>query len=92
MIRTFQVKGKRLFINTYKQNTTVPTMCIFFDSKEQALDAFQTMKTTYYGQNTELVVPKVPQDLKFGGDMILAIAPLIVTFFYLFSSAFFTSK
>lgn len=67
-------------------------MCVFFDSKEKALDAFETMKNTYYGETTDAVVPKPGKDLTFGGDMILAIAPLVVTFFYLFSSHFFSNK
>lgn len=48
-IHTFQTKGKRLYINTYKQNQTVPTMCIFFDNKEKAQEAYQAMKEVYYG-------------------------------------------
>lgn len=48
-IHTFQTKGKRLYINTYKQNQAVPTMCIFFDNKEKAQEAYLSMKEAYYG-------------------------------------------
>jgi hypothetical protein len=54
LINTFQVKGKRLYINTYKQNTSVPTMCIFFETKEKALEAFEIMKSTYYDQTSDI--------------------------------------
>jgi hypothetical protein len=49
LIHTFQTKGKRLLINTFKQNETVPSMCIFFESKEKAEHAYQVMKGVYYG-------------------------------------------
>ena len=48
-IQTFHSKGKKLFINTFKQNTSVPTMCIFFDTKEKAAEAFETMRDVHYG-------------------------------------------
>ncbi len=49
LIHTFQTKGKRLLINTFKQNECVPTMCIFFESKEKAEEAYEAMKSIYYG-------------------------------------------
>lgn len=50
LIQTFQVKGKRLLINTFKQNESVPTMCIFFEDKEKAEAAYETMKYVFYGK------------------------------------------
>ena len=52
LIHTFQAKGKRLLINTFKQNEAVPTMCIFFASKEKAEEAYQMMKNVYYGDSS----------------------------------------
>jgi hypothetical protein len=49
LIQTFQVKGRRLYINTFKQNEMVPSMCIFFENKEKAEEAYQMMKEVYYG-------------------------------------------
>jgi hypothetical protein len=49
VIQTFQVKGRRLYINTFKQNEMVPSMCIFFENKEKAEEVYQMMKEFYYG-------------------------------------------
>jgi predicted transcriptional regulator len=48
LIHTFQAKGRKLLINTYKQNQSIPTMCIFFEDKEKALEAYQEMKKVVY--------------------------------------------
>jgi hypothetical protein len=58
LIQTFQAKGKRVYINTFKQNTSVPTMCVFFESKEKAQDAYTLMRDVYYGP---LVLEKATQ-------------------------------
>ena len=68
LIHTFQTKGKRLLINTYKQNVCAPTMCIFFDSKERAQEVLQIMKKTYYGG-----APIVSQESDLRLDVGLAI-------------------
>jgi hypothetical protein len=49
LVHTFHAKGRKLLINTFKQNDHVPTMCIFFDNKEKAEEAYETMKEVYYG-------------------------------------------
>jgi hypothetical protein len=51
LIHTFQAKGRKLLINTYKQNQMIPTMCIFFEDKEKAQDAYHQMKTVVYPQS-----------------------------------------
>jgi hypothetical protein len=48
LIHTFQVKGKRLLINSFKQNQSIPTMCIFFETKEKAEEVYGVMKDVYY--------------------------------------------
>ncbi len=68
LIHTFQAKGKRLLINTFKQNAAMPTMCIFFDSKEKALQAYDLMKQVYYGP-----APLVTQDSDIRVDMAYAL-------------------
>ncbi len=73
-IQTFQSKGKRLYINTFKQNTSVPTMCVFFESKEKAQETYELMRDMYYGP---LVTGKVAQP-ELSGSQLLVI--LLVTF------------
>lgn len=90
LIHTFQCKGKRLLINTFKQNEHVPTMCIFFDNKEKAEEAYQLMKEVYYGPTK--MVRTQPSDIPFGWDMLLAILPMFVIMVCLFSSSFLPSK
>lgn len=91
LIGTFQTKGRRLLINTFKQNEHVPTMCIFFDSKEKAEEAYQVMKEVYYGPS-QLLTKKPSQDMEFGWDIIIALAPLLAMIVFLFSSFFLPSK
>lgn len=67
-IHTFQTKGKRLLINTFKQNEAVPTMCIFFESKEKAQQAYEVMKEAYYGEK-----PLVSQESDIRSDVGYAI-------------------
>ncbi len=52
LIHTFQTKGRKLLINTYKQNQMIPTLCVFFEDKEKALDAYQQMKSIVYPRET----------------------------------------
>jgi hypothetical protein len=54
LIHTFQTKGRKLLINTYKQNQMIPTMCIFFEDKEKALDAYESMKSIVYSKPSEV--------------------------------------
>ena len=69
LIHTFQTKGKRLLINTFKQNVTVPTMCVFFDNKEKAEEAYQMMKQVYYPTEQKALVT---QDSDIRSDMAYA--------------------
>ena len=89
LIHTFQTKGKRLLVNTFKQNEHVPTMCIFFDNKEKAEEAYQMMKQVYYPtEQKALVAQQVPRDMDFGWDILIAVTPLIAIFIYLFAKYF----
>jgi hypothetical protein len=93
LIHTFQTKGKRLLINTFKQNSVVPTMCIFFPSKENAEEAYRVMKQVYYPTEQKALVPQqVPPDMDFTGSIVIGIAPLILLFFVLFSKYLFTEQ
>ncbi len=58
-IRSFHTKGKRLMINSYKQNTSYPTMLVMFPSKEDAQKAFVVLKDTMYTPP-----PPVPTDVE----------------------------
>lgn len=78
LIHTFQAKGKRLLINTFKQNEHVPTMCIFFENKEKAQDAYEMMKGVYYGE-TKVSQPIITQTSDIRSD--LGLAMLIACFF-----------
>lgn len=55
LIHTFQAKGRKLLINTYKQNQMIPTMCIFFKDKESAAEAYTEMKDVLYPQKQAVV-------------------------------------
>lgn len=94
LIHTFQAKGKRLLINTFKQNEAVPTMCVFFESKEKAQEAFEVMKQVYYGTSQKTLVnsQQVPPDMDITGSIVIGIAPLILIFFILFSKYLFTQQ
>ena len=46
-ISVFQVKQKKLLINNFHQNTTLPTMCIHFKTKEEALEVLDTLADMY---------------------------------------------
>lgn len=52
LIHTFQAKGRKLLVNTYKQNQSIPTMCIFFKDKETAEAAYREMKQIVYPENS----------------------------------------
>ncbi len=93
LIHTFQVKGKRLLINTFKQNETVPTMCVFFNSKEKAEEAYQMMKDVYYpAEQKALITQQVPPDMDLTGSLFIGVTPLILIFFILFSKYLFPQQ
>ena len=59
-INTFCVKNKRLLINFYKQNNDFPTMCIIFENKEKAEQAFKELKyAMYYTTNQESLLTRL---------------------------------
>ena len=92
LIHTFQTKGKRLLINTFKQNEHIPTMCIFFESKENAEQAYQVMKEVYYGDSKSskaLVPSSQPMDMDFGWSILIGTFPLFAICFFLFAKYFF---
>lgn len=43
-----RVKARSLLINSFKQNTTRPTMCIHFKTKEDAIRVHTTMLSRQY--------------------------------------------
>jgi hypothetical protein len=93
LIHTFQTKGKRLLINTFKQNECVPTMCIFFDSKEKAEEAYQVMKGVYYGP----LVPVKQKQPELSTSQMLNIflatfSPFLVFLFVMLIFSFFQVK
>lgn len=69
LIHTFHAKGRKLLINTFKQNDHIPTMCIFFDNKEKAQEAYEVMKQVYYGGKPAVVT----QESDFRSDMAYAL-------------------
>lgn len=48
LIHTFQAKGRKLLVNTYKQNQMIPTMCVFFKDREAAVEAYTVMMSVMY--------------------------------------------
>lgn len=52
-IDTFCVKNKRLLINHYKQNLNQPTMCIIFETKQDAIVAFRDLRTNMFYRPVE---------------------------------------
>jgi hypothetical protein len=86
LIHTFQTKGKRLLINTFKQNEAVPTMCIFFDNKEKAQEAYEVMKDVYYGDEKHLV----SRESEFRSDIgyAILISLLVVPIMLAMNAAF----
>ena len=92
LVHTFHAKGRKLLINTFKQNDHVPTMCIFFETKEKAEEAYQVMKGVYYGTTQTQLVSKPSSDMEFGWELLLAVSPMFLIFFYLFSQHLFPLK
>lgn len=50
-ITSFRTKGKRLMINSYKQNNSHPTMLVMFSSKEDAQRAFDGLRDVLYSSS-----------------------------------------
>ncbi len=96
LIHTFQTKGKRLLINTFKQNAAMPTMCIFFESKDKAEEAYQVMKEVYYGP-LPIVRKHTGAQPELSSSQMLSIFlvtffPLLVVLFSILVSSFSSSK
>ncbi len=53
VIATFRVKNRRLLINHYNRNDDGPTMCIMFETKEDALAAFNELREMMFGEEKE---------------------------------------
>jgi len=95
LIHTFQTKGKRLLINTFKQNECVPTMCIFFDSKEKAEEVYQVMKEVYYGPLITVKEKQKQPELTTSQVLNIFLAtfsPFLVFLFVMLASSFFQVK
>jgi hypothetical protein len=89
LVHTFHAKGRKLLINTFKQNDHVPTMCIFFDNKEKAEEAYQVMKEFYYGP---LVKNKTQPELTTSQMLtifLVTFSPLLVFAFLMLLFSFF---
>ncbi len=68
-------------------------MCIFFDNKEKAQEAYEVMKDVYYPhEQKSLVSQQAPRDMDITGSIAIGIAPLILIFFILFSKYLFTQQ
>ena len=86
LIHTFQAKGKRLLINTFKQNEHVPTMCVFFENKEKAQEAYEMMKDFYYGTKPSQELVTQTSDIRNDVGLAMLIAcfflPVVVALSY----------
>jgi hypothetical protein len=96
LIHTFHAKGKKLLVNTYKQNQHVPTMCIFFDNKEKAEEAYQAMREVYYGP-LAIVHKDTGAQPELSSSQMLSIflvtfSPLLLVLFSILISSFSSSK
>lgn len=96
LIHTFHAKGKKLLVNTYKQNQHVPTMCIFFDNKEKAEEAYQAMREVYYGPLPIVNKHTGPQPELSSSQMLsiflVTFSPLVIVLFSILVSSFSPSK
>lgn len=97
LIHTFQTKGKRLLINSFKQNECVPTMCIFFESKEKAEEAYEVMKVVYYGPLIPVKQKQKEKQPELSTSQMLRIflatfSPFLVFLFVMLASSFFQVK
>lgn len=52
-IQTFRVKNRRVLINHYNRNEDGPTMCIMFQTKEDAQAAFNELREMMFGDEKE---------------------------------------
>jgi hypothetical protein len=52
-ISTYQTKSRKVTINTFKQNLSLPTMCVWFKTGEDAKNAVATLTSVIYGVVSE---------------------------------------
>lgn len=56
-ISTYQTKNRKMTLNTFKQNTCLPTMCVWFKTVDDAKNAVATMTRIVYGVESECPEP-----------------------------------
>ena len=53
IINEFHVKGRKVCINSYKQNSQYPTMCVHMDTHENAMALHASMMAHWYNDEDE---------------------------------------
>lgn len=53
-ISTFRVKNRRVLINHYNHNDEGPTMCIMFETKEDAQAMFNGLRETMFDHSEKM--------------------------------------
>jgi hypothetical protein len=57
-ISTYQTKSRKVTLNTFKQNMSLPTMCVWFKTVDDAKNAVATMTRILYGVESECPTPE----------------------------------
>jgi hypothetical protein len=52
-IGDFCVRGKKFLVNSYKQNTSLPTLCVHMVSHDEALHLYDTLIQNLYSEDEE---------------------------------------
>ncbi len=76
-ISSFRTKGKRLMINSYKQNTSHPTMLVMFSSKEDAEKAFLGLRDALYSSPSQSTPPSEERMGLIGMALGLAVCAML---------------
>jgi hypothetical protein len=76
-ISSFRTKGKRLMINSYKQNTSHPTMLVMFSSKEDAEKAFLGLRDALYSSTSQSTPPSEERMGLIGMALGLAVCAML---------------
>ena len=53
IINEFHVKGRKICINSYKQNNQYPTMCVHMATREDAMELHASMMAHWYDEDEE---------------------------------------
>jgi len=53
VICEFRVKGRKVCINSYKQNSQFPTMCIHMSTHDDAMELYNSMMAHWYPDEDE---------------------------------------